>query len=259
VKLSDDAAVQSTIEGILANVSSLDGKLLVDTTTIHPNTTAAISDLVTAASGTYLSSPVFGGTPVAVSGSLLFALAGPSSAIQRVAPLIEACLARLVIIAGPNPRDAMLLKATGNLITAGLAQLLSEAFVLAEKSGLETSIVEELVKQNYGAYAASVAEKLSTGVYAPAAGERPRSDVRLAVKDVQVGVDVAKAVGVDLEVGKLALQRLKDARDWGERNGRGLDSSSVYGVARNRAGLDFERKDVLEQRRLEESKPQLEN
>ena len=249
LQLSDDSAVRSTIDGIIQAHSSLTGKLLVDTSTVSPKTTTYINDQMISARGAFLAAPVFGATPVAVAGQLLFALAGPSSSIERVRPIISACLARSIIVAGPSQQDATLLKTTGNFITAGMAEVLSEAHVLAEKAGLDSAILHALIQENYGAYAASISDKLVQGFYAPPKGERPRSDVKLAVKDVQTGVDVAAEVSANLPLGDFLMSRLVQARAWGERNGRNLDSSSVYGIARTEAGLGFERFDVLEQRR----------
>ena len=69
-------------------------------------------------------------------------------------------------------------------------------------------------------------------------GERPRSDLRLAIKDVSHGVHYAQAVGTQLEVGELTLQHLMKAKELAEE--RPLDSSAVYGIIRQDAGLDFD-------------------
>ena len=117
---------------------------------------------------------------------------------------------------------------------------MSEAHVLAEKSGLSPAILDDMIRQNYGAYAGSISEKLISGVYCPPKGERPRSDVRLGLKDVGHGIESAKEAGMRLEVADVTMGRLKSAVEWGEKEGRELDSSAVYGVVRIDAGLSFE-------------------
>lgn len=124
--------------------------------------------------------------------------------------------------------------------------------MLAEKAGLGREVVHELVGENYGAYAGGVSEKLVQGRYAPERGTRPGSDVRLAVKDVGVGLELGREVGMGKgweEVTGMLVGRLERAMEWGEREDRGLDSSAIYGVIREEAGLSFEREDVLEERR----------
>ncbi|ETN44998.1 uncharacterized protein HMPREF1541_09874 [Cyphellophora europaea CBS 101466] len=248
ISLSDDAAVTQTITSLLTQRPNLSDKTIIDTSTVHPNTTAQLTTALTAAHAHFIAAPVFGATPVAEAGQLLFALAGPTEGITLAKPYIEACLARAVINVSATPRDATLLKTTGNFITAALAETVAEAHVFAEKAGLNAQVLEQLIVRNYGAYAGSISEKLTQGVYAPPKGERARSDIGLAVKDVGHGVESAREVGCRLEVAEVTLRRLEKAREWGAREGRALDSSAVYGVLRQEVGLGFEREDVLQRR-----------
>lgn len=65
--------------------------------------------------------------------------------------------------------------------------------------------------------------------------------MNLAIKDVGHAVTSAKDAGVQLEVGELTLAHLRAAVQYAEaQGGRPLDSSSVYGIIRQGAGLDFE-------------------
>jgi hypothetical protein len=56
------------------------------------------------------------------------------------------------------------------------------------------------------------------------------------VKDVGHSVKCAEDVGAKLQIGEVVLKHLKEA----QKEGRPLDSSSLYGVLRREAGLDFE-------------------
>ena len=168
------------------------------------------------------------------------AIAGPSAAITTVKPYLESCLARSVIVVGQDPIQATLLKTTGNFITAALAEIISEAHVFAEKSNLPPTILDDLIAQNYGEYAHSISLKLINGVYLPPRGERPRSGLTLAIKDVRHGIEAAKEVGMTLDVAEVTMGHLFQAKRWGEQQGRALDSSAVYGVVRMEGGLEFE-------------------
>ena len=132
-----------------------------------------------------------------------------------------------------------MLKTTGNFITAAMAETISEAHVFAEKAGLSNHVLDELIRENYGPYAHSISDKLITGVYAPPKGERPRSDLTLAIKDVGHGIESAKEVGARLKVAEMTMEHLVAARKWAEKEDRSLDSSAVYGMVRQEAGLDF--------------------
>ena len=120
-------------------------------------------------------------------------------------------------------------------------ELIAEAHVFAEKTGLPAATLEKLLELNFGTVAHSDSVRMTSGVYRPAVNEAPWSGLDLALKDVGHGVDCADKNGVDLKIGKLALENLKVAKTWSEKNGgRALDSSSLYGVVRMQSGLEFE-------------------
>lgn len=76
-------------------------------------------------------------------------------------------------------------------------------------------------------------------------GQKAWSDLNLAIKDVQHGIDCAQAVGTRLKVAEVAMEHLKRAKEYSNNNNeRSLDSSSLYGVIRQDAGLDF-RNDIV--------------
>lgn len=215
-------------------------KLIVDTTTVHPSTTTSVSTHLTSLGAVYIAAPVFGSTPVARAGQLLVAVAGDDEAITTISPLLQGVVARGVLRAGPEPAQALLLKTTSNMLTAGLTYVISEAHVLAEKTNLPAAVLESLIEQNLGAYAHGVSKRLTGGAYLPAAGVAPQSSLELGIKDVQHGVDLASGVGVELDVAGAYVGAAREAREWGEERARGLDSSAVYGILRARAGLGFE-------------------
>lgn len=134
-----------------------------------------------------------------------------------------------------------MLKTTGNFIIAGLMEVIAEAHVLAEKSGLSGEVLEALIKENFGPLAYSDSQRMTTGVYMPGKGEQPWSGLDLGLKDVGHGISFAEDVGVKLEVGEVVVEHMKRAKEYAVTQGdRAMDSSSLYGVVRQDAGLDFE-------------------
>lgn len=122
--------------------------------------------------------------------------------------------------------------------------LLSEAHVLAEKSGLPAPVLESLIEANFGTYAANTSKRLTSGSYMPSVGQAPNSALELAFKDVGIGLGIAREQGVRLEIGELSMGAMEEARTFGEEKGRKLDSHSVFGVVRKKAGLEFENEAV---------------
>ncbi|KAI0195553.1 hypothetical protein EV127DRAFT_450913 [Xylaria flabelliformis] len=245
ISASDDVAVQSIIGQIISSGSELAGKTIVDTTTIHPNTTKEISQKLQACGARFAAMPVFGATPVAEQGNLLACFAGSADVYEVIEPFVKGVIAREVLQVGKEPEKATLLKTAGNFITAGLMEIIAEAHVFAEKTGLGSDVLEKLLGLNFGTVAHSISTRMTTGVYIPANGETPWSDLNLALKDVGHGVDSAKQAGVSLKVGNTALGHLERAKMYSEENGkRPLDSSSLYGVVRQDSGLDFRTESV---------------
>jgi 3-hydroxyisobutyrate dehydrogenase-like beta-hydroxyacid dehydrogenase len=245
-KVSDDEALKGVVEQVI-NSGSVEGKIFMDTTTVHPSTTASITTLLSDSEASYIAAPVFGATPLAISGTLLMAIAGPALAISTISPFITGVIARQVISVGAEPAQALLLKTTSNFITAGLMMLLSEAHTLAEKTGLPASVLESLVESNFGAYAHGVSKRLTSGSYLPATGQAPSSGLELGIKDVGHGVNLARDAGMKLGIGEMYLDAAREAKEYGDQAGRKCDSSSVFGVVRQRAGLRFEN-GVVEER-----------
>lgn len=63
----------------------------------------------------------------------------------------------------------------------------------------------------------------------------------MAIKDVGHGIACAKKAGTKLKVAEVALDHLQRAKRHADSDGgRPLDSSSMYGIIRQDAGLDFE-------------------
>ena len=69
-----------------------------------------------------------------------------------------------------------------------------------------------------------------------------------------IGMGIAKEKGVRLEVGELSMAAMEEAVKYGAEKGRKLDSHSVFGVVRKKAGLEFENESVKERDGLEKDK-----
>ncbi|KAF3762298.1 hypothetical protein M406DRAFT_352685 [Cryphonectria parasitica EP155] len=250
LSLSDDAALSSTLDAIIeaAKASSgLSGKLIVDTSTVHPTSSTRAQARLAQEGVKMVAAPVFGASPVAAQGKLLFILAGPDEAVQAISPYLVGVMGRGVIRLGEDVSQSSMLKTAGNFMTAAMMEVVAEAHVFAEKTGVGSEAMESLIEQQYGPLALSMSKRLTTGAYMPAKDERPWSDLNLALKDVGHGIGCAKDAGARLPVGELALAHLQEAKAFSDEKGRAMDSSSMYGVLRRQAGLDFET-DLVKQR-----------
>ncbi|CEI40035.1 hypothetical protein FVEN_g2291 [Fusarium venenatum] len=248
MSLSDDSALEATLDAIIDTKlsSQLTGKLIVDTSTVHPDSSAKAETRIQEKGGRFIASPVFGASPVAAQGKLLWIIAGPNDAVDKITPYVEGVMGRGVIGVGEDVRASGKMKTAGNFITAGFMEIIAEAHVLAEKSGLGSENLEALIEQQYGPLPFSMSQRLTTGAYMPARGDRPWSDLNLAIKDVGHGITLAEQSGAKLEVAEVAIKHLKDAKKFSDSEKRPLDSSSMYGILRQEAGMPFETKLIKE-------------
>lgn len=172
--------------------------------------------------------PVFGASPVAEAGQILFIIAGPKHATQTISPFIKGVMGRGIIDLGEDVSKASLMKTSGNFITAAMMEIVSEAHVFAEKTGLGSDNLEALIKENYGPLMHTMSKRLTTGAYCPPKGEKPWSDLNLAIKDVGHGITCAEGAGTRLKVAEVALGHLKESKTYADEDGgRAMDSSSM--------------------------------
>ena len=95
------------------DTKDLSGKIFVDCSTVHPDTTKAVTEEITKHKATYLAAPMFGGPAIAVPGKLVVAIGGPSSAVETVKPYFQDVIARKVIVCKEEPQSASMLKIAG--------------------------------------------------------------------------------------------------------------------------------------------------
>ncbi|KAK4702317.1 hypothetical protein P7C70_g3902, partial [Phenoliferia sp. Uapishka_3] len=236
--ISDDEAVESTYSTILSSLSpaELAGKFVFEMTTIHPDTSCRVSASLAESGVTFLSVPVFGATVAAQNSQLILLLSGPPTAISAILPFADGVLGRMHMNLGASVRTAPLLKLSGNAILLSLVEVLSEAYAVADKSGLGSAPLSAFVEQMFGGVMQQYSERITKGLYAPPEGVKPSFAVELALKDGKHAQGVARQAGAETPTLDAALKNLKEARE--SRPGE-LDSTSMYGTLRVKAGLPF--------------------
>ncbi|THW35195.1 3-hydroxyisobutyrate dehydrogenase [Aureobasidium pullulans] len=218
------------------DTKDLSGKIFVDCSTVHPDTTKAVTEEITKHKATYLAAPMFGGPAIAVPGKLVVAIGGPSSAVETVKPYFQDVIARKVIVCKEEPQSASMLKIAGNIITVNLMEAVSEAQVFAEQTGIGCGPMEELITEGFGPVAGGYSGRMTSGNYAPALDKRPGFGVSLSIKDANYALAIAEEKGVKLPATEIANKNMKAARD---EHGEVLDCASMYGTLRKEAGLNF--------------------
>lgn len=115
MSLSDDSALKSTLQSVLSpeTAEHLPGKIIVDTSTVHPDSSAQAQAQLAEKEAQFVASPVFGASPVAAQGKLLWILAGPENAVQVITPYLVGVMGRGVIRLGEDVRQSSMMKTAG--------------------------------------------------------------------------------------------------------------------------------------------------
>ncbi|BCB79680.1 NAD(P)-dependent oxidoreductase [Phytohabitans flavus] len=191
VSLADDAAVRSAYDGPDGVAAGLrEGVVVVESSTIDPETVRGVEPLVTGRGATLLDGPVSGSIALVEKGQLTFMVGGPAEGVDRVRPVLD-LLARQVFHVGALGSGAIV-KLSINTVVLGLNQALAEALVLAERAGVPRETTYE-VFANSAIGSAFVS-------YKRAAFERPDEvpvafSLDLVAKDLDLVRQLAARVG----------------------------------------------------------------
>jgi 3-hydroxyisobutyrate dehydrogenase-like beta-hydroxyacid dehydrogenase len=137
--LADDNALEAVAAAVAG--AARPGTVLVDLSTVSPAASARVAALAEQASLLYLRAPVSGNPSVVRAGDLTFIVSGPREALERAEPILLA-IGRAIHEVG-EAEQARVVKLAINLVIAGLAELMAEALVLGDASGVSRAALLE--------------------------------------------------------------------------------------------------------------------
>src|SRR2546428_5767942 len=143
--LSNDQAVEDVVfgaKGILSGIN--EGQIAIDMSTVLPATSLREQEAYAKRGVDFLDAPVFGSKKESAGAKLWIMAAGNKAVFEKVKPVLEQ-LGQTVHYFGKNG-NAATMKLVGNLIVALEMEALAEGLVLAQKAGLNLSIVMEVIK-----------------------------------------------------------------------------------------------------------------
>ncbi|KAI4176731.1 MAG: hypothetical protein LQ343_000824 [Gyalolechia ehrenbergii] len=233
--LGDDAAIKETVSTI-SEIPNIKGKLFVDCSTVHPDTTNEIAESFAAHAAEFVACPVFGAPAIADAGQLVCVLAGPKESVEKVLPYCKGVMGRANIDFSDQPHaKATLLKINGNTFILNLVETLSEGHVLAEKSGLGSDNLHKFIETMFPGPYTAYSGRMMSGDYHKR--EQPLFGVDLARKDAKHALDLAEASGARMRDVEVADGHLADVQ---KHMGSKGDIAGIYGAVRKESGLNFE-------------------
>jgi 3-hydroxyisobutyrate dehydrogenase/2-hydroxy-3-oxopropionate reductase len=189
--LADDAAVEVVYAEALEGFHA--GQVVLEMSTIAPETVRAVAPLVQGRGAVMLDAPVSGSVPVVERGELLIMVGGEPDGMERARPVLEALSSRIIYVGKLGTGATM--KLAVNALVHGLAVALSESLVLAERAGVERTTAYEVFAS--GAAAAPFV------LYKRPAFERPDEtpvafSLDLVAKDLDLILALAERVGAPM-------------------------------------------------------------
>ncbi|MEU7345830.1 2-hydroxy-3-oxopropionate reductase [Streptomyces bacillaris] len=203
-------------DGILENAKR--GALLVDMSSITPQTSVDLAKNAAEKGVRVLDAPVSGGEAGAVEAVLSIMVGGEQADFDAAKPLLEA-LGKTIVLCGPHG-SGQTVKAANQLIVAVNIQACAEAVVFLEKSGVDLTAALDVL--NGGLAGSTVLTRKKDNFlkrdFAP--GFR----IDLHHKDMGIVTDAARNVGAALPVGAVVAQLVASLRAQGDG---GLDHSAL--------------------------------
>jgi 3-hydroxyisobutyrate dehydrogenase-like beta-hydroxyacid dehydrogenase len=145
--LMDDSSVLENMageNGILAGLRP--GAIHIGTSTVTPKASTQFAKLH-AQQGSHYVAATFAGHPEhAVAGKLMSFVAGEPAIIERCRPVLEAYTAKLIVL-GDKPALAASFKLVVNFFAACLLETMGEAFIFAEKQGVNPETLSNMIKE----------------------------------------------------------------------------------------------------------------
>lgn len=201
--------------------SAVEGQLLIDMSSIAPETSIAVAAAALPLGVRVLDAPVSGGEAGAIEASLSIMVGGSFEVFEAAKPVLD-LLGKTVVHVGPAG-SGQTVKAANQLMVAGIIALVSEAIVLLEASGVDSTKGLEVLA---GGLAGNTVlnRKASTMLAREFA---PGFRIDLHHKDMGIALASARSAGVSLPVTGLVAQLVASARAQGYGS---LDHSALLQV-----------------------------
>ncbi|MEQ8505565.1 MAG: 3-hydroxyisobutyrate dehydrogenase [Rhodospirillales bacterium] len=223
--------VKDVVSGLFGDLDA--GALLIDCSTIDVATAREVQAAAEERGFPMVDAPVSGGVGGAEAATLTFMVGGEDEAFVRAKPILEKMGKTIVHCGGPGTGQAA--KICNNMMLGIQMASVSEAFVLAEKLGLDAQRLFDVSSTASG-------QCWSLTTYCPVPGPVPTSPANrdytpgfataLMLKDMGLALQAAKDAGADVSVAEKAAAIYQDYADAGEA---GKDFSGIINLIRDRA------------------------
>ncbi len=217
----DDNAIAAVYEGEGGLLSGdLGNTLIIDMSTVMPETTQRIAAGVRDAGGRFVECPVGGSVQPARNGQLLGLAGGAAADVEAARPVLEQLCRRLDHVGEIGTGAAM--KLAVNLPLVVYWEAVGEALAIADSAGIDLAQAADILGDTSGTI--KVAPGRLPGIAEAVRGSAPEAtafSLAAMAKDLGLMSDVASARGITAPVTDAARQAYDAAvaDNWGDREG----------------------------------------
>ncbi len=227
--LSNSNAVEEVVYGKGGIFEGMKpGFIHIDMSTISPITTKKLYDDYKERGAYFVHAPVLGSKSQAIDGSLLIFVGGDKPAVERCREILKVIGKRVWEF--DSVEKATRLKLVMNSMIAMMIVALSQAFVLAERSGVSKEIVLDVLENS----ALNSAMYQNKGRTIMNGNFEPNFYVKHMLKDIKLVLEMAEDLKVSLPVISIIREFYVQALSKGYEN---EDYSAVFKVIAELAGI----------------------
>ena len=225
LNLSDDKSINEVIMGennILDNIQR--STILIDMSTISPNTSIELSNNLKKSDSYILDCPVSGGEIGAVNANLSIMVGGSEKIYKKMKPLLS-CLGNNITYVGKSG-SGQIAKACNQILVAQTIVAVSEILFLAKETKTDPVLVQKALMGGF-AYSKILdihGTRIIKGDY------NPGFKSKLHLKDIEIAIELCREHGLSLDGAKYARKILKKTveADYGNN-----DSSIMSKIVKN--------------------------
>ena len=209
---------------------AIEGTTFFDLSTTDPETITRISESTSQKGVTLLDAPVSGGTTGAEEGTLCVMVGGDKSKYDKYKSVLD-LIGTQVVYCG-NLGAGAVCKIVNNLIGMTLGVVLSEAFSLGVKAGVDPMPLYNAVSMSSGE--TRQMHTFPTGLFE--GNFEPGFKLDLGSKDVGLATNLGRSLRVPMEVSNLVHQKYVEAQNkgWG-----GQSTTAIAKLQEERAGVEI--------------------
>ena len=209
--LPSSQASESVFLGKEGLIQQNQGAILIDTSTVAPETNKKIAEEANQYGSHFLAAPVSGGVVGAINRTLTFMVGGPKTIFEQVSSILDK-LGENIFHVSEQIESGTIVKLINNLLIGFYTAGVSEALTLAKKNNLDLDDLFDMLNVSYGQ--SRIYERNYKSFIAKEDYE-PGFALTLLIKDLNLALNLAENSELHLPISKALLSIYEEAYEAG--------------------------------------------